>query len=164
MNNYNKVKKTIPKYLEDKIIKWDVIISDSITWELLNDIEIKSSKYKLTLSNNKQFMKKWTDRKLNIAIKKDLSLLEKEILFDSLDYIDWDNIINFRLLSNDYGYSASKISKAKAWLKWKGLIKEVNWLFYLSPIVWIKTKEINQDLIDLFQDEFKKYWIDINYN
>jgi hypothetical protein len=33
-------------------------------------------------------MKKWTDRKLNIAIKKDLSLLEKEILFDILDYID----------------------------------------------------------------------------
>jgi hypothetical protein len=61
-------------------------------------------------------MKKWTDRKLNIAIKKDLSLLEKEILFDLLDYIDNDNIINFKLLALDYNYSPSKISKAKTLL------------------------------------------------
>ena len=163
MNNFNKVKKTIPKYLEDKIIRWDIILTDYITWEI-EDLVVKTSKYKLKLSNNKQFMKKWTDRKLNIAIKKDLSLLEKEILFDSLDYIDWDNIINFKLLALDYSYPPSKISKAKFGLKEKGLIKEVNWLFFLNPIVWIKTKEINQDLIELFQEEFKKYWIDINYN
>jgi hypothetical protein len=47
-------------------------------------------------------MKKWTDRKLNVAIKKGLSLLEKEILFDILDYIDENNIINIKLLANDY--------------------------------------------------------------
>jgi hypothetical protein len=162
MSTFNKVKKAIPRYLEDKIIKWDVMITDCITWEIIEDI--KSSKYKLTLSNNKQFMKKWTDRKLNIAIKKDLSLLEKEILFDILDYIDWDNIINFKLLALDYWYSASKMSKAKSGLRDKGLIKEVNWLFFLNPIVWIKTKEISQDLIDLFMEEFNKYWININYN
>jgi hypothetical protein len=47
-------------------------------------------------------MKKWTDRKLNIEIKKELSLLEKELLFDILDYIDSNNIINLKLLANDY--------------------------------------------------------------
>jgi hypothetical protein len=47
-------------------------------------------------------MKKWTDRKLNISIKKNLSLLEKELLFDMLDYIDENNIINIKLLANDY--------------------------------------------------------------
>jgi hypothetical protein len=162
MNTFNKVKKWLDKKIEDNLLQWKYTIYNE-EWEYV-DIKTSVSKYKLKLSNNKQFMKKWTDRKLNIAIKKWLSLIEKEILFDSLDYLDWDNIVNFRLLCNDYWYSASKISKAKAGLKEKWLIKEVNWLFFLNPIVWIKTKEINQDLIDLFQEEFIKYWIDINYN
>jgi hypothetical protein len=58
-------------------------------------------------------MKKWTDRKLNIKIKKNLSLLEKELLFDILDYIDEDNVIDFKKLAFDYKHSPSKISKAK---------------------------------------------------
>jgi hypothetical protein len=58
-------------------------------------------------------MKKFIDRKLNLNIKKNLSLLEKEILFDILDYFDEDNIIDFKRLGIDYQYSASKISKAK---------------------------------------------------
>jgi hypothetical protein len=47
-------------------------------------------------------MKKWTDRALNLKIKKDLSLLEKELLFDIIDYIDDNNIINLKLLANDF--------------------------------------------------------------
>ena len=163
MQNINKVKKTINKTQENNLIQWKYKLIDLDTWEILEP-EIKTSKYKLQLSNNKQFMKKWTDRKLNIAIKKDLSLLEKEILFDLLDYIDNDNIINFKLLALDYNYSPSKISKAKTLLSNKWLIREYNKMYYLNPLVWIKTKEINQELIDLFKDSFNKYWVDVNYN
>jgi hypothetical protein len=80
-----------------------------------------------------------------------------------LDYIDENNIINIKLLANDYWYSPSKISKAKSLLEEKLLVKKDKWLLFLNPIVWIKSKEISQELIDLFKDWFDKYWIDINY-
>lgn len=164
MNKLNKVKKTIDKTIENKIINGDVLLFDTNTGEQIENIKIKTSKYKLILSNNKHYMKKWTDRKLNLEIKKELSLLEKEILFDVLDYIDEENIIDFKRLAIDYNYSPSKISKAKSWLKSKLLIKEHNWLYYLSPLIWIKyQKEISMDLLELFQDSFEKYWIEINY-
>jgi len=162
MQKLNKVKKTIDKEQELKIIKWEYIITDLKTWQII-DIEVKNSKYKFNLSNNKQFMKKWTDRKLSIAIKKDLSLLEKEILFDILDYFDEENIIDFRKLALDYNYSPSKISKSRKKLQEKWLIKDKNSIYYLSPLVWIKTTEINQELIELFKDTFNKYWVDINF-
>ncbi len=162
MNKFNKVKKTIDKKQENDLIRWKVCLIDLATGEI-TQAKIKSSKYKLKLSNNKRFMKKWTDRKLNIAIKKDLSLLEKEFLFDALDYIDEDNIINIKLLANDFCYSPSKISKWKKWLIEKQLIEKADGLFYLNPLVWIKSKEISQDLIKLFKDSFKKYWVEINY-
>ena len=161
MNFSYKVKKTIRKSQIDKILRWELLLTDSDTWEIL-DVKIRESKYKLTLSNNKKFMKKWTDRKLNIAIKKELSPLWKEILFDILDYVDDDNIINFKILANDYWYSPSKISKAKSILEDKGIIKKSGWLYYLSPIVWISQKEISQELIHLFKDSFEKYNVEIN--
>jgi hypothetical protein len=163
MNKFNKVKKTINKSIEDKIILWEVLLFDSSTGEQIRDIKIITNKYNLKLSNNKQFMKKWTDRKLWIAIKKDLTLLEKEILFDILDYIDTDSLINFKLLALDYWYAPSKISKAKNWLKEKELIKESNWFYYLSPLVWIKSTEVPQELMELFKDSFERYGVEITY-
>ena len=163
MQNIFKVKKWIDKKQENKLFNWNYKLIDLNTWEILEP-NIKTSKYKLTLSNKKQFMKKWTDRKLNITIKKWLSLLEKEILFDLLDYIDNDNIINFKLLAVDYWYSPSKISKARWLLEDKWLVKKCNWIYYLNPIVWIKTQEISQELIDLFKDTFERYWVEINFN
>lgn len=163
MNKFNKVKKTIVKIQENKIIRWEFWLIDLETWEIIGP-EIKISKYKLKLSNNKHFMKKWTDRKLNILIKKDLSLLEKELLFDMLDYIDENNIINLRLLANDYWYKPSKISKAKTLLENKLLIKKDKWLLFLNPLVWIKAKEISQELIELFKESFEKYNVNIDYN
>jgi len=161
MNKISKVKKTISKVDNNKLVDWCKII-DLETWEIFEP-QIKTSKYKLKLSNQKEFMKKWTDRKLNLSIKKWLSLMEKEILFDVLDYIDWDNIINFRLLALDYNYSPSKISKVKKLLKEKQLIKTVDWIDYLSPLIWIKTKDINQELIELFKNSFEKYWVEISF-
>ena len=35
---------------------------------------------------------------------------------------------------------------------------------YLNPLIWIKyQKEISLDLLELFQDSFERYWIEINY-
>ena len=162
MNNVYKVKKTIEKDLETWIISWKYNIIDLETWEIL-ETKLKTNNYKFKLSNNKKFMKKFIDRKLNLNIKKNLSLLEKEILFDILDYFDEDNIIDFKRLGIDYQYSASKISKAKKWLKEKWLIKEKNKLYYLNPIIGIRNKEINHELIELFNDTFKKYNIEVKY-
>lgn len=162
MQNTNKVKKWIDKTQENNLIQWKYNLIDLETWEIIVP-KVKTSKYKLQLSNNKHFMKKWVDRKLNVLIKKELSLLEKELLFDMLDYIDENNIINLKLLANDYWYSASKISKAKSGLEEKLLIKKNNWILYLNPLVWIKAKEINQELLDLFKESFTKYWVEINY-
>jgi hypothetical protein len=47
-------------------------------------------------------MKKFTNRSVNVKVKSNLSLLEKEILFDCLDYIDEQNIINFDALALDF--------------------------------------------------------------
>ena len=160
MNNLNKVNKCISSNDIKNIVYWEYKLIDINTWEIIEP-EIESSKYKLKLSNNKEFMKKWTDRKLNIAIKSNLTLLEKEILLDIYDYIDISNIINFKLLSNDFKYSPSKISKVKKRLSDNKIIKKVDWLYYLSPLLWIKTKEISQELINIFADSFKYYWVTI---
>lgn len=136
----------------------------SIQWGLRKGRnKISESKYKYKLSNKKEFMKKWTDRKLNMEIKKWLSLLEKEILFDILDYTDNSNIINFQTLSDDYWYSPSKMSKAKKWLEENGIIRKVWKTFFLSPLLWIKEKEISQELIEIFQDTFERYNVEINF-
>ena len=161
MKYSNKVKKSVDKKTQDKIIKWEIELYDN-NWERVEIIPTES-KYKYKLSNKKEFMKKWTDRKLNVTIKKSLSLLEKEVLFDLLDYIDTNNIINFKLLANDYSYSPSKISKARSLLIEKLLVKKLDGIYYLNPIIWIKAKEIPQELIELFEDSFEKYNIEINY-
>jgi hypothetical protein len=159
MQNTIKVKKSITKDTQNKILVWYYEIYNE-EWEKV-EIKYNESSYKYKLSNKKEFMKKWTDRRMNIAIKKWLSLLEKEMLFDILDYIDSNNIINFRLLANDFWYSPSKISKARWGLIKKWLIKKVDGIFYLNPIAWIKTKEIQQELIDMFQDSFDRYGVNI---
>jgi len=66
------------------------------------------------------------------------SYIDYEIMkskFDILDYIDSDNIINFKLLALDYSYSPSKISKAKKQLREKGLLKSQKGIDYLNPLI-----------------------------
>ena len=162
MQNLNKVKKCISTQDENNLIQWNYILMDSKTGQEVTPV-IKTTKYKLKLSNQKEFMKKWTDRKLNLALKKDLWLLEKEVLFDILDYIDTDNIINFKLLALDYWYSASKISKARSKLLERQLIQKESGIFYLNPLMWIKTKEISQELIKMFEKSFKKYNVEVKF-
>jgi len=164
MNKCNKVKKSIDKNIENKIINWNIVLYDSITWLQIEDIKIKTSKFKLKLSNNKQFMKKFTDRKLNIEITKELREVDLWFLYKILNYIDEENIIDFKKLKIDYSFTDSKLSKSKRPLFEKLIIKEDdNWFIYLNPLVWIKAVEINQELINLFKDSFEKYWVDINY-
>lgn len=161
MKKHIKVKKTLENDIQQNVIRWKYRIFDE-DWVEIEAIHTVS-KYKYKISNRKEFMKKFTDRRLNKDIKKDLSLLEKEILFDVLDYIDVDNCINFKMLAEDYWYSPSKISKAKSKLEERWLIRKKWTLYFLCPIIWIKEKEISQELIELFEDVFEKYNVDITF-
>jgi len=162
MNNLNKVKKSISNSNTNKLVEWKYWLIDLETWEVLQP-EIKTSNYKLKLSNNKQFMKKFTDRKLNIEVTKNLREIDLWFLYKIINYIDEENIIDFKKIKFDYKYSDSKLSKAKKPLLDNDIIKSKDNFIYLNPLVWIKEKEINQELITLFKDSFEKYWVDINF-
>lgn len=163
MQKWSIVKKDLDEITKHKIIIWDIELLDLQTWEYIKPNVKTKIISKTILSNNKKFMKKIIDRKLSMAIKKDLSLLEKEMLLDVLDYLDNDNIIDFKKLAFDYEYTSSKISKARKLLMEKLLIKEKNWFYYLTPLIWYQTKEIPEDLIEMFKDSFEKYWVEIKF-
>ncbi len=163
MNNHNKVKKSISREDELKLINWDYSLADNSTWEITQPI-IKTSKYKLKLNNKKEFMKKWTDRKLNFKVTEKLRPVDLWVLYIIQNYTDIENVIDFKRIKIDYNYSDSKLSKVKKPLADNWIIKQdKNWFYYLNPLVWIKSKEIDQELIDLFKDTFEKYGVDINY-
>jgi hypothetical protein len=163
MKNLNKVKKSIDKKQENKIIQWTYWLVNLETWEIINT-EITTSKYKLKLSNNKAFMKKFMDRKINIEITKWLREVDLWFLYKIINYIDEENVIDFKRLKIDYQYNDSKLSKAKKKLFEKWLIKQDEfWFIYLCPLVWIKSIEINQKLMYLFKDSFEKYNVEVNY-
>jgi len=124
-------------------------------------IKVKERWLKLKLSNKKHFMKKRIDRKLNIEISKSLSSREEIFINRCWYYIDEYNEININKMSEDYSYSPSLISQLKKWVIEKWLIMKVWKCFYLSPLIWIKTKEIDIDLIRIFKDTFKKYNVEI---
>ena len=157
MNQLHNMDKTkiVKKYLSNEDINKH--------WDLLNHywIQVKEKWLKLKLTNKKQFMKRWTDRKINIMIAEVLSPREEIFLNRCWFYIDDENEINLVKLSEDYKYSASLLSQLKKWLIDKWFMKKKWKLFYLSPLIWIKTKEIDQDLIRLFQDTFERYWVEI---
>ena len=163
MQNTNKVKKWIDKTQENNLIQWKYNLIDLETWEIIVP-KVKTSKYKLQLSNNKHFMKKFIDRKINLLITKELREVDLWFLYKVLNYIDEENVIDFKRLKIDYQYNDSKLSKAKRPLFELDIIKEdKHWFIYLNPLVWIKAKEINQELLDLFKESFTKYWVEINY-
>lgn len=154
-----KYKKNIPPKVIDSIISNKYTVFDEYGEQVKVKWSVESYRYKL--SHNKTFMKKWTDRKLAIAIKKGMSLPEKEMLLDIFDYTDSYNIVNFRLIANDFNYSPSKVTKVRNRLIGRGLIKKRGGLFYLNPLVWIKTSTISQELIDMFQEEMERYNVDV---
>lgn len=162
MIKLHKVKKSISTIDESNLVQWKYRLINLDTWEILEP-EIKTSKYKLKLSNNKQFMKKTIYRKLNMEVTKKLREVDLWFLYKILNYIDEDNIINFKRIKLDYNYSDSKLSKCKKPLFENDIIKDKDGFIYLSPLVWIRTKEINQELIKLFKESFEKYGIELNY-
>ena len=158
MEKPKKIKKWLCKKQEHKLIRWEYVLTNIDTWEI---IEANIHKKKLFLSNNKQFMKMFTDRGLNIEISKKLRDVDLWFLFKIRSYIDEDNVINFTRLKKDFGYSDSKLSKARKPLVDNWIIKKSDWVWFLSPVIGIKTKEISQELIDIFNDEIQTYWITI---
>ncbi len=159
MNYYSKVKnKKIDRSQEIWILKWDILLLDKEWVYAEPDVWYK---FKIRLNNDKKFMKKLSDRSMNIRIKKNLSLLEKELLLDILDYIDDENTINFQAISSDYEYAASKMSKVKKLLAEKGIIKKDWNVYYLNPMIWYKWTDISQRLLLMFEKEFYRYWVNV---
>lgn len=161
MNISSKVKKTIRKDIENKIIRWELEIYNQ-DWERVEILPI-DSKYKYKLSNEKRFMKKWIDRKVSKLITDNLRDVDLWFLYKIESYIDDDNVIDFKRFKIDYKYSDSKLSKSKKPLLDTWIIKEKESLLYLNPLVGIIGKEIKQELIDIFKEIFEKYKIDITY-
>lgn len=160
MNFSHKVKKTIDKDTQNKIIRWYLELYNQ-DWEQVEIIPTES-KYKYKLSNEKKFMKKWIDRKVSKLITDNLRDVDLWFLYKIESYIDEENVIDFKRFKLDYKYSDSKLSKAKKPLLDTGIIKEHNTLIYLNPLVWIIGKEMKQELIDIFSDTFEKYNVQIN--
>ena len=163
MNNLNKVKKWLDRKQELGLIDWKYWLINLETGDMIES-HIKTTKYKLKLSNNKEFMKKWTDMKLNLKVTENLRQVDLWFLYILQSYTDKENIIDFRRFKKDYEYTDSKLSKSKKPLLENMIIKQDDyWIIYLNPLIWIKSTDINQELIDLFKDSFEKYWVDINY-
>lgn len=161
MKNINKVKKWIDKLQEIDLVQWKIWLINLETGEIL-ETKIKTSKYKLKLSNNKHFMKKHIDRKINLEITRSLRDIDLWFLYKVINYIDEENVIDFKRLKIDFNYNDSKLSKAKKPLFDNLIIKQdKNNLIYLNPLVWIKEKEISQELLVLFKDSFEKYWVEL---
>jgi len=81
-------------------------------------------------------MKKFTDRKLNIQITKQLREVDLGFLYKIINYIDEENVIDFKRLKIDYQYTDSKLSKAKRPLFEKLIIKEdENGFILLNPLI-----------------------------
>lgn len=157
----NRVKKWVDKEVVRNILNWKFIVYDDV-WEQV-PIVTKIERYKYKLSNDKQFMKRWIDRKVSRVITESLRDVDLWFLYKIQPYMDWDSVIDFKRFKIDYKYSDSKLSKSKKPLIEAWIIKEYEWLIYMNPIVWIIWKEIKQELIEIFRDVFEKYNIDITF-
>ena len=161
MNKGIKVKKTIGKELQEKILSWFYEIYDE-KWEKVESINT-IWKYKYKLSNTKKFMKKWIDRKIHNEITKWLRDVDLWFIYKFEPYIDEDNIINFKKFKVDYNYTDSKLSKAKKPLLDAWIIREYNGFIYLNPIIGIIGQNISPELIEIFDDTFSKYKVKVTF-
>lgn len=159
MQKWIKVKKSVNKDIQNKVINWDYEIYDE-NWEKIEIICTESS-YKYKLSNNKNFMKRWIDRKIHKRIVENLRDIDLWFIYKIEPYIDSENIVDFKRFKVEYSYTDSKLSKAKKPLLEAWILKEHNTFIYLNPLVWIIGKEISQELIDIFQESIEKYWVKI---
>jgi hypothetical protein len=162
----HRIEKELHNIFYKNKIKWEWFLLNEKDIDFIDDyIKQNWDIYKpYAKINNKAFMKKFMDRKINIEITKWLREVDLWFLYKIINYIDEENVIDFKRLKIDYQYNDSKLSKAKKKLFEKWLIKQDEfWFIYLCPLVWIKSIEINQKLMYLFKDSFEKYNVEVNY-
>ncbi len=158
-----KVNKKLSKEQVELILSWDYLLLNQESWEYIQP-EVKEEKYKFTISHKKEFMKFWIDRKLNLAVTKELRDTDLAFLYRIFPYVDKWWTVNFGAFKKDNKFTDSKLSKARKVLIEKGLIKKSGSIWYINPILWIQWDEASQELIDLFYKEIEKYWAEINYS
>jgi len=132
-------------------------------WEVV-DTEIDNVKYKFKLTNNKKFMKRWIDRKLNLEINNKLRDTDIAFITKFTPYIDMDNIVNFHKFKSDYDYSFSKLSKSRKPLVELWLLKEIENVWYASPLLGTQQANPPQELIEMFSEDLQRFNINILYN
>ena len=161
MQKWIKVKKSVWWKVEHNIIQWKYIVYDE-NWEQVQIIP-RETKYKYKLSNNKKFMKKLLDRKISKMITENLRDVDLWFLYKIEAYIDDENMVNLKKFKLDYKYSDSKLSKSKKPLLEAWVLKEKEWFIYLNPLVWFIWTEVRQELIEIFEDVFEKYNVNITF-
>lgn len=154
-------KKWLDPWLIRDILNWDKEVYDW-KWEKV-DIKVNNTYYKLKLNQSKKYMKLWREPKVKKHIMDKVGNYTK-YLYVLPDFIDYDNVINFRRFNSLYKMTGSQIKRFRDPLIECWLIKKIDWYYYLSPLVWIRGDEIPQELLRMFWDTYKDFWVDLTYN
>ncbi len=115
--------------------------TNNLTWFYMN-IQRPTSWYKYLLS--KKTLSDWTqEERLSIAYIWYLHIL--------LDWLTYDNIVNFQYLK-DAWVKDGMINICKRKFKEQNIIKKHWWYFYANPNFWIKWDSANPNLFELFKE------------
>lgn len=121
--------------------------------------------YKVSFKTNK-YMKLWDDLELKLKIHKKIgkSLNHKEILWSFTDIDNSVDFSSFNKFMKQQGWQSSNLSGIKNKFISEWFIKKSWDKYYFNPIVWIKSKEINPFLLELFERELQEYWVLISFS
>lgn len=120
--------------------------------------EIEEEIVKVNLNTN--FIKVMQlSKKVKQLINKNLWKVYIAYLYNMLDYVNYDNVIDFYWIVEDWFASKSMMeNKVKPKFKKIGLIKKYHNQYYLNPLIWTKAKVSNPNLINLFKEDNEKFY------
>ena len=136
------------------------VVIDAETWEYIPISEL-AQEYKPKIKMKPSFIKYWSDKTLHEKVYPNLSLKEIEFIVRMSPYYDEDNVLNMPKMIQGTWWSASKVSKAKKALVENWILKQ-HWLnIYVNPIIWVKSREIDTLLIEIFRDDLERMKFEI---
>lgn len=150
------------KYCKKINIKpWDVYYKQNKeTWEI-EYIEPIKQYWPKFITPIIKFMKVFTEWNIQTIIFKIIWEYYKYIGV-LLDCTWYDNVINMAKFRKTINITDPAFSKLKFKLKELNIFKEIEWEFFLNPIIWIKSEKISKELWDLFKKSNKElFWIEV---
>lgn len=159
MSLVQKVKKTISAKQTNEIIQGRYWVVNLDTGEM-TDIEVCEKALFRFLSIRQDFMKLFCDKDLCERVDSELTLADRGFLFHIVrGGLNYENQIDIEGIAEKHLYNPSRMSLLRTSLMGKWLVKKKGRNYYLSPLIAIKSKEISQDLINLFEDTFERYGV-----